>query len=264
MGLSYRKSVKMGPFRVTASKSGISYSAGIKGARVTKRADGKVQATVSPHGVRYTKTSSSAKRPAGRPATATKPAPAPAKTAVRTQPAAKPRQAPVAKPKRAAKPVRAAKPARPSKALKLRGRRFTVPPRVLSAWLLPCTVNGNLATVTLHHGGIHIERTQAGRITGNHSADISWQDVAAIDFLEPSFFRNGHIHFATFRDPRGLTFAGNGDPMTSSYKNPHVILFDRARSLAYKQLRDLLTGAYNPAPPYPAAEWHPRGPRHQP
>jgi Protein of unknown function (DUF4236) len=35
MGFRFRKSVKMGPFRVTASRSGLSISAGIKGARIT-------------------------------------------------------------------------------------------------------------------------------------------------------------------------------------------------------------------------------------
>ncbi|MDT0467055.1 DUF4236 domain-containing protein [Streptomyces gibsoniae] len=65
MGFSYRKSLKAGPIRVTASKSGISYSAGVKGARVTKRADGRVQTTVSAPGtgMRYTTSSG---RPAGR------------------------------------------------------------------------------------------------------------------------------------------------------------------------------------------------------
>lgn len=55
---SYRKSFKAGPIRVTASKSGISYSAGVKGARVTKRADGRVQTTLSAPGtgMRYTTT----------------------------------------------------------------------------------------------------------------------------------------------------------------------------------------------------------------
>lgn len=59
MGFSYRKSMKVGPVRVTASKSGISYSAGVKGARVTKRADGRVQTTLSAPGTgaRYTATS---------------------------------------------------------------------------------------------------------------------------------------------------------------------------------------------------------------
>ncbi|MEU9197092.1 DUF4236 domain-containing protein [Streptomyces hundungensis] len=47
MGFSYRKSFKAGPIRVTASKAGISYSAGAKGVRVTKRADGKLQTTLS-------------------------------------------------------------------------------------------------------------------------------------------------------------------------------------------------------------------------
>ncbi|MEU1562904.1 DUF4236 domain-containing protein [Streptomyces mirabilis] len=56
VGFSYRKSFKAGPVRVTASKSGISYSAGVKGARVTKRADGRVQTTLSAPGtgVRHT------------------------------------------------------------------------------------------------------------------------------------------------------------------------------------------------------------------
>ena len=47
MGLRFRKSVKMGPFRMTFSKSGVSTSVGTKGYRVTKRADGKVQTTAS-------------------------------------------------------------------------------------------------------------------------------------------------------------------------------------------------------------------------
>ena len=70
MGFSYRKSVKMGPFRMTASKSGVSYSVGVKGARVTKRANGKVQTTVSVPGtgLRYTSTSGARKPPARRPA----------------------------------------------------------------------------------------------------------------------------------------------------------------------------------------------------
>ncbi|MFF3911547.1 DUF4236 domain-containing protein [Streptomyces sp. NPDC001848] len=68
MGFSYRKSFKAGPIRVTASKSGISYSAGVKGARVTKRADGRVQTTLSAPGtgMRYTATN---RRPATRQAT---------------------------------------------------------------------------------------------------------------------------------------------------------------------------------------------------
>lgn len=47
MGFRFRKSLKFGPFRVTASKSGLSYSAGVKGARVTRRADGRTQTTLS-------------------------------------------------------------------------------------------------------------------------------------------------------------------------------------------------------------------------
>jgi hypothetical protein len=69
LGFSYRKSVKVGPFRMTASKSGISYSVGVKGARVTKRANRRVQTTLSVPGtgIRYTAQGAPAARPAQRP-----------------------------------------------------------------------------------------------------------------------------------------------------------------------------------------------------
>ncbi|MET7902996.1 DUF4236 domain-containing protein [Streptomyces sp. NPDC005336] len=47
MGFSARKSFKFGPFRVTASRSGVSYSAGAGPARVTRRADGRTTANVN-------------------------------------------------------------------------------------------------------------------------------------------------------------------------------------------------------------------------
>lgn len=60
MGFRYRKSRKIGPFRVTLSKSGVSYSFGSKFARVTKRADGRMQTTVTAPGtgLSYTATES--------------------------------------------------------------------------------------------------------------------------------------------------------------------------------------------------------------
>ncbi len=48
MGFRLRKSIQIVPgVRMTFSKSGIGYSAGVKGYRVTKRADGRVQRTAS-------------------------------------------------------------------------------------------------------------------------------------------------------------------------------------------------------------------------
>lgn len=47
MGFRFRKSYKLGPFRFTASKSGISSSVGVKGLRLTKTARGTVRGTVS-------------------------------------------------------------------------------------------------------------------------------------------------------------------------------------------------------------------------
>ena len=46
MSWQYRKSKKVGPFRFTASKRGISSSVGFGGYRVTRRADGSHQRTV--------------------------------------------------------------------------------------------------------------------------------------------------------------------------------------------------------------------------
>ena len=47
MGLRFRKSKKLGPFRIIFSKSGIGYSVGGKGFRYTKTADGKRRKTYS-------------------------------------------------------------------------------------------------------------------------------------------------------------------------------------------------------------------------
>ena len=64
MGLRFRKSVKAGPVRINFSKSGVGYSVGGKGFRVTKRADGKTQTTASipGTGVSYTKTTGKKKK----------------------------------------------------------------------------------------------------------------------------------------------------------------------------------------------------------
>ena len=60
MGFGMRKSIKLAPgVRMTFSKSGIGYSAGVKGYRVTKRADGRVQSTASLPGTGLSHTSTS-------------------------------------------------------------------------------------------------------------------------------------------------------------------------------------------------------------
>ena len=71
MGFRFRKSFGFGPFRTTISKTGVSTSVGVKGARITKRADGKTQTTVSipGTGIYHTSTASESK-------SAPKPAPA--------------------------------------------------------------------------------------------------------------------------------------------------------------------------------------------
>ena len=64
MGFRYRKSVNVGPFRFTASKSGISTSFGGKGARITKMANGRTRATFSVPGtgISYVSESGAKKR----------------------------------------------------------------------------------------------------------------------------------------------------------------------------------------------------------
>jgi len=47
MGFSYRKSVKLGPFRINASKSGLGYSVGGKGFRTGVSAKGRRYSTFS-------------------------------------------------------------------------------------------------------------------------------------------------------------------------------------------------------------------------
>ena len=47
MGFRFRKSFGAGPFRVNLSKSGIGYSVGGKGFRVTKKAGGGTRTTAS-------------------------------------------------------------------------------------------------------------------------------------------------------------------------------------------------------------------------
>ena len=62
MATRFRKSINLGPLRINMSKSGIGYSIGTKGYRVTKRADGRVQRTVSIPGTGISHVSTSSGR----------------------------------------------------------------------------------------------------------------------------------------------------------------------------------------------------------
>ena len=243
MGFTYRKSLKAGPFRVTASKSGISYSAGVKGARVTKRANGKVQTTLSAPGtgLRYTTTSGTRKRQAKRPAASTppsarRPAPGP-QAAGRPSPAAAPNAVPA-----------------PRAARTGSQRDFAAggPPHLPGFPPRGCCPSPSTATLpqlpSTKAASISSGRAPAGSTATTQPASPG-TSYAGIDFLEPNFFRNGHVHFATFDDPRGLTSTGNGNRMAASARNPHAILFAWHQSHAYWQLRDLLTGGGAVPPP---------------
>lgn len=63
MGIRYRKSINLGGgFRVNVSKSGIGYSLGVKGARVTKTATGRSRTTISIPGTGLSYVSESGKK----------------------------------------------------------------------------------------------------------------------------------------------------------------------------------------------------------
>lgn len=62
MGFKFRKSIKMGPVRVNLSKSGVGYSVGGKGFRVTKKAGGGTRTTVGIPGTGISYSTSSSKK----------------------------------------------------------------------------------------------------------------------------------------------------------------------------------------------------------
>lgn len=64
MGLRFRKSINFGPLRVNLSKSGVGYSVGGKGFRVTKKANGGIRTTTSlpGTGISYVKDYSSSSK----------------------------------------------------------------------------------------------------------------------------------------------------------------------------------------------------------
>ena len=204
IGLRHRKSFKAAPVRVTASKSGISYSGGVKGARITKRADGRVQATFSAPGTGLSYATTRARE--GNSADGRK----------GNDQQATPNSAP------------------------LPGQRSSVLPYPPPARTPPLVFKGYLASITLLPDRIQIDRTFMGRINGNHSASILWEQLASVDFLDPTRLINGHVHFATANDPRGLTAAGGGRRVAAAARNPHAIMFTWQQRAPYERLRGLL------------------------
>jgi hypothetical protein len=201
MGFSYRKSFKAGPFRVTASKSGISYSAGVKGARVTKRADGRVQTTLSAPGTGLRYTSTTGGRKTSRPT---------------------PQQA-------AGVPFQGDM-----------GGVTTTTPTPPSPGTRPLVFKGYLATMTLHPDRIEITRTFMGRVNDNRSAVIPWAQVVAADFRDPALARNAYIHFVVPGDPRGLTVTGSGNRLAAAARQPHALMFTWQQRNTYQHLKGML------------------------
>src|SRR5712691_3553593 len=59
MGFFFRRSTRVGPFRLNFSRSGIGASVGVKGARLTMTPRGTTYVTVGSHGFYYRETLSS-------------------------------------------------------------------------------------------------------------------------------------------------------------------------------------------------------------
>ena len=55
MGMFFRKSFKLGPFRFSLSKSGLGVSIGVKGARVGVRPNGRAYSSIGSHGLYHRK-----------------------------------------------------------------------------------------------------------------------------------------------------------------------------------------------------------------
>ena len=65
MGFNFRKSIKIGPARINLSKSGVGYSVGTKGLRISKSAKGKTRMTakLAGTGISYSKNLSGKSKP---------------------------------------------------------------------------------------------------------------------------------------------------------------------------------------------------------
>jgi hypothetical protein len=126
--------------------------------------------------------------------------------------------------------------------------RFTIAPWIPPPYLLPITVKGYLASVTVHQGGVSIQRSVLGMLNLNTSAAVGWHQMLAIHFAPPAILHYGYVHFATLGDPQRLSTISNGGG--SAIRHPRVILFRWQNRHSYRQLRDVLIGAV-PLPPPP-------------
>jgi hypothetical protein len=244
MGFRYRKSFKAGPFRATVSKSGVSYSVGAKGARITKLANGKVQKTVSipGSGLSYTSTSGGKKKQQ-------------AKSAI-----AKPVTVKALKPPTSVKPVKPVKPAKvkaptpvwtaqgittstyrpvgPSSAVGSGHSTIAAVP----TWV-PGRIKGYLASFTLNQAGVVIERSSLGRLAGYSAASISWSEIVAISFRDPTFTRNGYVHFVVRNDPSQAAAAWNDNRAVVRGRRPHLVMFTWQQRQRYQWLKATLGSA---------------------
>ena len=94
--------------------------------------------------------------------------------------------------------------------------------------------------MTFHRGRIEISRTRWGALHGARPASLAWKQVIAVDFLDPRWYDDGHVHFVTASDTRGLSTVGIGDPLAVAPRNPHAIVFRWQQRAVYRRLQELL------------------------
>lgn len=160
--VQFRKSKKIGPVRITASKKGLGISAGAGPVRISRGADGKVRRTVRAPGTGIYDT----KVIGGNTKPRAKTAPAQSVTAP-AQPEPQPTLAPT---------------------------------RRLGAIHLnagPITVKGYNGTVTFDGANITITRKGLTKKLGGLRDAVTFPitDVAAVEWKEPSMAVNGHLRF---------------------------------------------------------------------
>jgi hypothetical protein len=255
MGLRYRKTFKAGPFRATISKSGVSYSAGVKGARVTKLANGKVQKTVSipGSGLSYTSTSGSTKKQQAKSQVAK---PAIVKAPKPPKPA-KPVKVKAPKPPKLAKPVKVkalkpAEPVRPITSAAPQQPRYIAPSSAsgggrstvaaVPMWV-PGQNKGYLGSFTLNPADVVIERPLLGRIAGYRSIAIPWREIVAVNFREPTPARNGYIHFVVGDNPQQLSAVGTYHAPITRARRPDLVMFTWQQRQRYQRLKGILSSA---------------------
>lgn len=199
--VQFRKSKKIGPIRLSASKGGLGISAGAGPLRVSRGADGKVRRTVTIPGTGLSDTQvvGGGSVQSGRPAERGHPSSAPSPT---PEPASSPLGTP-------APSVRAH-------------------PVTLTAPLVAKGYNGVVefdgATVQFHRKGL------SAKIGGLSAVSIPITSVCAVEWKEPTAMVNGHLHLVV------PLMDGNLPTATPIPQNSHAVLVTKQQRRKFDEV----------------------------